>query len=370
VHLVTITGKNPHGLAEGEYVAEDVSAGEMLAMGFARVRPPDMQEKLFDPSKDWNRKRILFVRPGGFGDLLFLTPTTAEIKRRWPDAMIFVSCFERYRPALLHNPDLAVGFVPYPVPVEMWHDCDAHIWLEGLIEGNPAAEKIHAVDLVAARCGFDLARDECAMRYFVTEEERAAAEKEFPRFPSDTDAGQARVGIQVSASGRCRIYPYILEVAKLLWRDGHEVFLFGSPGEVKTNSPEGWVNLMALGKTFRESCAILETCDCLVGSDSALVHVAGALDVPCVALYGPFPWALRTKYAPETFALQGVCPVSPCFHHARPGKREFPEWGPCNETGRCEALAAIPAERVVREVSKKLEVRNWRSEVGIERAMV
>lgn len=371
MHLVTVTtGKNPLGLAEGEYVAEDVSAGEMLAMGFAKVRPPDVGEKLFDPAKDWNGERILFVRPGGFGDLLFLTPTIAEIKRRWPDARIYVACFARYQPALENDPDVD-GFVSYPVPMDEWCEFAAHIWLEGLIEQSPAAEKIHAVNLVAARCGIEFesgSHEARKMKYFVSAEEAAAAEKEFPR------GEQSRIGIQVSASGRCRIYPHILEVAKLLWRDGHEVFLFGAPGEVNTNEPEGLVNLMALNKTFRESCAMLATCDVLVAPDSALVHVAGAMmkrrnpklqeeeeweraPIPAVALYGPFPWQLRTKYAPETFALQGVGVCSPCFHHARPGTTEFPAWGPCAKTGRCEVLAAITPARVVREVAKKLESR-------------
>lgn len=337
----------------------------MLANGWAsEVKKDEGRIKKFDPEQYWGGRNILFVRPGGFGDLLFLTPTFAELKRRWPECRIYVACFERYRPALENNPDVD-GFVDYPVAMEEWEEFQAHVWLEKLIEGNAAAEKIHAVDLAAARCGIQFETLEArGMRYFVTKEEAAIAQRDFPR------GEQARIGIQVSASGRCRIYPHILEVAKLLWREGHEVFLFGAPGEVKTDSPEGLVNLMALNKTFRESCAILATCDVLVGPDSALVHVAGALGVACVALYGPFPWRLRTAYAPETFALQGSGPCSPCFHHARPGQHQFPTWGPCNKTGRCEVLAAITPERVVREVAKRLEARGQRSEVGSQKEVL
>jgi ADP-heptose:LPS heptosyltransferase len=355
VHIVEIVDSNPLDLPLGDYVCLDVNAGEMLACGYARVRAPDeIGVKLFDASKDWNGERVLFVRPGGFGDLLFLTPTLAELKRRWPELSLYVACFDRFKPALEHNRDVT-GFVSYPVPLSWWRDVDCHIFLENVIEGNPAAEKGHAVDLVAARCGIQFETLEArGMRYFVTKEEAAIAERDFPRWPDRPK----RIGIQVSASGRCRIYPHILEVARLLWRDGHEVFLFGAPGEVKTDTPEGIVNLMQPGKSFRESCAILATCDVLVGPDSALVHVAGALGVACVALYGPFPWRLRTAYAPETFALQGAGPCAPCFHHARPGQHEFPTWGPCARTGRCEVLAAITPERVVREVAKRLELRN------------
>jgi len=349
MHLATVTRENPLGIAPGEYLCEDISAGEMLACGYAnKVRPADSIRSSWDATEDQNGKKILFVRPGGFGDLLFLTPIIAEIKSRWPRAEICVASFDRFRPVLENNPDVD-GFTDYPVPVVAWGSFDTHFWLEGIIETNTAAWRTHAVDLISERCGLEL-KDK-GMRYFVTVEERNEAHKEFPREFEQ----QARIGIQVSASGRCRIYPHILEVARLLWREGHEVFLFGAPGEVKTDTPEGIVNLMSLNKTFRESCAILETCDVLVAPDSALVHVAGALDLPCVALYGPFPWQLRTKYARETFALQGMGACSPCFHHKRPGTGEFPDDGPCARTGRCEVLAAIPVERVVREVAKKLE---------------
>lgn len=360
MHVATVTEKNPLGLAPGEYVCEDVSAGQMLANGWAEsVSKKELKGRPFDDKLGWDERRILFVRPGGFGDLLFLTPTIAEIKRRFPKVQIYVACFDRFKPVLLNNPDVT-DVISYPVPLSeireqkedaevCWHDFDAIIWLEGIIEKNPEALNTHAVDLIAKRCALDLT--DRRMRYFVTKEELAAAITEFPK-KSERDK---RVGIQMTASGHCRMYPHMLEVAKKLWMDGREVFLFGGPGEIKTNEPDGIVNLMMLGKSFRESCAILMTCDVLVAPDSALTHVAGALNIPCVALYGPFPWTLRTAYAPKTFALQGQGACAPCFHHALPGRHQFPLHGPCNKTGRCEVLGSIKPERVIREVEKKLE---------------
>lgn len=354
MHLIQVIGENPLEIGPGHYLAEDVNAGMMLSEGWCHVLGHGLSalqnqtNREFSNELDWNGKKILFVRPGGFGDLLFLTPTFAEIKRRWPDARIYVACFHRYHYALLHNPDV-FGFVPYPVPLECWDGFDARVWLENIIEHNLEAQHLPAVDIIAKRVGLEF--EDKAMRYFVTEFEQAWAEQEFPRWPDRP----IRVGLQMTASGGCRVYPFMSELGKRLWRDsGHEVFLFGKPGDFKSNNPEGLVNLMMMGKTFRESCAVLKTCDVVVAPDSALAHVAGALGVPCVALYGPFPWKLRTAYAPKTFALQGTCPISPCFHHSR-GMQIFPANGPCAQTGRCEALAAIKVERIMREVEKKLE---------------
>lgn len=351
MHLIEVVGENPLGVLPGRYLAEDVNAGEMLASGWCKVLGcggsalPAGSVRAFSASESWNERKILFVRPGGFGDLMFLTPTFRELRRRWPKAHIAVASFDRYRP-VLHGLDL--NFANYPVPVDVWNTFDAHVWLENIIEGNPEAQQFHAVDVIAKRTGVEF--EDRTMQYVVTDVERGYVEKEFPRWPDR----RKRVGIQMTASGRCRAYPFMHDLSKRLWLDGCEVFLFGRPGELATNEPEGIVNVMIRGKSFRESCAILETCDAVVAPDSALAHVAGALNIPCVALYGPFPWRLRTAFAPETFALQGVCPVSPCFHHARPGVGPFPIQGPCSKTGKCEALAAISVDRIIREVEKKL----------------
>jgi ADP-heptose:LPS heptosyltransferase len=349
VHIATVTHKNPLELAPGEYVCEDVTAGQMLANGWASSVEGQEWYAGFDALGDWNDKRILFVRPGGFGDLLFLTPTIAEMKRRWPKAEIYVACFDRFFPALENNPDVS-GLIQFPIALKEFESFDAQIWLEGIIEKNPDALRVHAVDLIAERCGIQLSGSQEArkMRYYVTKEEFSDALEAFP------ENSKRRIGVQMTASGVCRMYPNMGEVVKKLWMDGREVFLFGRPGEIKTE-PDGIVNLMAKGKSFRESCAILMTCDVLVAPDSALTHVAGALNIPCVALYGPFPWTLRTAYAPKTFAIQGVGACAPCFHHALPGKGPFPTHGPCATTGRCEVLGSITPERVIREVEKKLE---------------
>jgi len=347
VHLIEITRDNPLRIAKGEYLVEDVNAGEMLAQGWGRVRQPDERcdYKVALWRKDRNERKILFVRPGGFGDLLFLTPTFAHIKSRWPECEIWLACFKRYHEILLHNPDVD-GFIDYPVALSKWQTFDAHVWLENAVENE---RKLHAVDVIAQRAGVVLT--DKRMRYVVTDDERAVAEKEFPR-----EMPMHRIGLQMGGNqgNLLRMYAEMGQVSKMLWRQAHEVFLFGRPGDFKSNEPDGIVNLMQRNKTIRESCAILQTCDVVVAPDSVMAHVAGALDIPCIALYGAFPWQLRTAYAKKTFALQGRCPVSPCFHHVRPGTGLFPEFGPCALTGKCEAMAMISPERVVREVEKRL----------------
>jgi ADP-heptose:LPS heptosyltransferase len=93
----------------------------------------------------------------------------------------------------------------------------------------------------------------------------------------------------------------------------------------------------------------LATCDACIAPDSVFCHVAGALHIPTIALYGPFPWQLRTAHAPSIHALQGVAKCAPCFHHSRVGE-VFPRGEECENTGDCAALARISPSRIVSKI--------------------
>ena len=105
----------------------------------------------------------------------------------------------------------------------------------------------------------------------------------------------------------------------------------------------------------RQTCAVIAQCDLVLGIDSAPVHIAGALEVPCIALYGPFPADLRTKYCPTTFALSGKGKCAPCFHHSNPGRSmstQFPKGMPCEAVEHCVVLASISPSVIVNKVVK------------------
>jgi ADP-heptose:LPS heptosyltransferase len=91
---------------------------------------------------------------------------------------------------------------------------------------------------------------------------------------------------------------------------------------------------------------VLETCACVIAPDSSILHLASALDVPAVGLFGSIPWHLRTGYAEKTFSLQGKCSHGVCFHHERNGQ-VWPIAGPCQKSGLCDALDSLEPARIV-----------------------
>ncbi len=345
---ITPTQKITHGarvLPAGEtLIVEDVTAGEILMRApseVVKMTPRRVRIAELPPNS-----RLLIVRPGGYGDILFLTPILAAIRRTRPDVRISVALFPVFRDILKGNPDVE-EVLDYPLSREEMERFGGVIWLENAVEHNKQAERLHIVDVFAGKAGIEL--EDRACRLFLSEKEKADATERFP------STSRRRVGIQVSASQVCRTYPpkLLQEVINLLISLGDEVYLFDRPLSVKVDRHPQIRNLTVENPplTFRESCAVLQTCSGFIAPDSALCHAAGALGIPTVGLYGPFPWQLRTPFHASVYAFNGVCRVSPCFHHERGGQR-WPEGGPCNISGMCDALASITPQRIVSKLNQ------------------
>ncbi len=329
----------------GEHFVEDISGAQILQLCNGGKMNQLTDKKPFDETKDWNGKRILFMRVGGYGDLIMLTPIFREVKKRWPAAIVHVSTMHCYGQALKNLP-FVDALVPYPLSAADGDSYDAWVFFENAIENNPRAHKVQMTELFAEIVGLSDIED-LRPEYRLTDEEKIWALIGFPR------SNMRRLCVQVTASAACRVYPQaqLTQVVQTLLKNGWEVFLMGAPGEIGGNEVPGLRNLAGMRLTFRQSCAVINTADCVLAPDSALLHIAGALEVPAVGLYGPFPWELRTKHCPTTFALQGKGDCSPCFHHATK-YAPFPEQCPSAKRGICQVLESIDPRTVVAKVEK------------------
>lgn len=350
---IPVTGGRPLGAGQS-YVCTNAFTGSLLMTPWRVVIDGEMwalrkllradyfNEPEFDPSQNWNGRHIWLMRAAGWGDLLMLTPLIRELKRRWPASIIHVARGDAYAgvfqgldvieetiPIELNAlPPFAFGFVSF----EEW------------IEGHPAAERIHMAQHFADKLKIDLGGDH-QPDYIISEDEEMWRSGHFLK------TVKKRIGIQYMASALYRSYPFIEKVIKLLLEYDVEVFLFGAKGQLamKGDLPPGLTNLTdpSLECDFRKSAAVAKSCDCIIAPDSAMVHLASALEIPYVGLYGPIPPQLRGsgKYGK---GIQGVAPCSPCFFHANLSD-DFPAGMPCQEAGYCVALAQITPEQIVDE---------------------
>lgn len=356
MHLVNLSKPITHAdywsgtLEPGLYYTFNPLAGLLLLDGYSKqIQPSDVP---FGPMEEnESPSRIIIVHPVGFGDLLFLTPSLVKLGLLFPEAEICVSVLAPYVQALRGVPEIQI--LPYPLPrTETLNRGTRIISLENAIVGE---RELHAVDAIARRIGITLYEEDGKhCRYSISREDTTKASFRYPR------NGKPRLGIQVLASTHNRTYPFqpLITVIADLVEDGWEILLFGAPGQVPLPENAAVTNLTSAANPpdFYESACILTTCDVVLAPDSALAHLAGALGIQTVALYGPYPWKLRTAYHPSVRAVTGVARCSPCFAGA-----DWPEHGPCAQSHKCEALMDIPPGRVINEIEKAYE----RSQEGV-----
>lgn len=371
VHIVTLPvtiETNPgEFIKAGRYVADNLLCAQLINLCGDGEMEPMQEYRPFDESQDWNGKKILLLRAGGFGDIINLTPSCREIKCRWPNCEVHVASMKLYS-CVLENLPYISGRVEYPVSLDALHAYDAWVFFENAVEKNPRAEKLHLVDLFAEIIGLTKQpwigvsgmgwlgtdwTDHKKPEYVVTKEEIGWANVQYPRKP-----GLRRLCIQPIASGQCRVYDFakmghVIDAfaAKKTW----EIYLLGAHESIRMQETPLVHNMTVNPMTFRQSVAILNGSDCLLANDSSLIHVAGALDIPAVGLYGPFPWKLRTAYYTSVLSISGKGRCSPCFYHESLGKLTrdpFPKNCPSRAKNHCEVLASIPEKTIIAKIEK------------------
>ncbi|MEE8537058.1 MAG: lipopolysaccharide heptosyltransferase II [Acidobacteriota bacterium] len=356
-----------------------------------------MQGQPIDPAAI---RRILVRAPNWLGDWVMATPALRAIRERFRDAEIVVlargvvasACagqpvvdrVVRYEPRGAHRSlgarwalaqalrrerfDLAVLF-PRSFESALWalasgvrcrlgHRGDARAWL--LTHRLPAVntrDPRHHVDLF-----FDLARalgvkeDPGPIEYVISDDDRIAA-REALREAGD-DGGGPYVAIHPGVSKAPRgWHPERWEAlaSRIAKKWGVRLLVLGGPAEettaAKIAGAAGSLGLSLAGKvSLRTAVALIGSSRLLVVNDSGAMHMAAALGVPVVAIFGPGspvltgPWVPAQRF--EVITRQFPC--SPCkqhfFHECDPAPSGKPY---CIETitldevwGACERLRA------------------------------
>ncbi len=269
-----------------------------------------------------DNKKLIVIRHGGIGDLVFLSPIFAELKQRHPSLMlaIMTGYCQVYEDAPYVDKCLRYT----------WRNLlkclmfDYIVCLENTIEYyDEDAKEVNAYDYFAKY--FGLGRDDFSKRpilYF-----RSTKDSITKRFPHITTAA-LKIGIQPRSASPVRtpsLEFFESVILKLAAQYPAAVFFLISDtqGNSYTQSllhrvllkiPELQIQTTSEHEgDLRDFFTIVAMMDIIIAPDSSVVHIAAALDRPAVAIYGPFPSAIRTSYYQRTISLDAKAPCAPCF---------------------------------------------------------
>lgn len=350
---------DPLGLEPGvRYLFDDSIAADFLKNDLAK----DWQKEWFAPLTfgPGGYNRVLIIRCGGIGDLLFLTPALAALLERYPAVEFTLCAFERYRPIIAHPKLDRLQWLDYPPKIDDVNAFDAVVPLEGVVETQHDRP---AIALFAEALGITDLPATAKPLFRVPSEGLLAAQAEFPKSPFSKFYG---IGLRAGHDARTWPFEYCEQAAKLLLdRDPTcIVFLFGErekfPGIEGLEHPRV-VWLPAADLNLKETLAVLGLMDGWIGPDSGLTHAAGALGIPGVGIFGAFTWQTRLPEGGSIRGLNGYAPCAPCHHLARSSR--WVPGAPCEKANCCIALAAIKPDRVVGLLLKQMkDVAGDRSE--------
>jgi heptosyltransferase-2 len=161
--------------------------------------------------------------------------------------------------------------------------------------------------------------------------------------------GAIRIAVGAGASyGSAKCWPperFAKSINQLLLGRKSEVILFGTPAEAAVSAAiQSGLHQQALdlsGKTeIAELPAMLSHCTVFLGNDSGAMHVAAAVGLPVVAVFGPTDPHGTAPVTPRCTIVQEQPYCSPCFLRR------------CPTDHRC--MTAISPQRVSESLLKAL----------------
>lgn len=284
-----------------EYVLHNSWAG----LPGTHIPLDDNNFRLYNIKIDATNKSILFIRTMGGGDIMFLSALIKLIKDKYPSCKIGFACIQEQLE--LANLTFGVDQIhSLPILKSDFDSYDFHFDVAGILEGSNSSTNVY--DLFLKRLGFD--SDENGV-VDCNEDYKRPHLKEIDYSPNS-----GFIGLHLFAHDPIRMMnPQVIPIIyQGILQSGYHPLLFGSEKERELYSQAfpkmNWV----ISPTFGDLITELSQCEYLIGVDSLLVHLAQAIGIPTIALYGPFPSESRIKYY-KNIQIIDTYPTCRCQAH-------------------------------------------------------
>jgi heptosyltransferase-2 len=243
--------------------------------------------------------KILIVRSlGGLGDVLMNTPVFRAIKEGLKNCHLTYALPNEYVPVVENNPYLDKVIVyerdkinsdDYDLLIDLTRPCARYEHTH-----RPKVD-LHRTEIFLKESGMDTKNK--LPFYKVKDEERDEAKEYLKK--------RKFIGFQLRSAAEIRNWKLdnFKTLSKMIlskWEDTN-IVLFDKDLIVN------WLSSRVIlfnNRTIRQVAALIEQATAMVTVDSGLMHLAGALKVPQVALFGNIDADCRMKFYPETKVIQ------------------------------------------------------------------
>ena len=309
-------------------------------------------------------KSILVRGTNWIGDVVMTLPALAAIRKKWPGARIsvlakpWVSEIYRLSPdvdqvivfqepgrhtgvrgklrlagELRKNPfdcaillqnaiEAAILARLAGIPLRAGYNSDGRgLLLTHSVRRTKAVRRIHQIDYyleMVSALGCTPAERSVQLR--LGDDYDGVAEKLFNDY--GIEAGRTLIGLAPGAAyGPAKMWfpeRFASVVDRLIDDTGAQAILFGSGGDkestvaVTRNARHCLIDIA--GKTnLKEAIALISRCGLFLSNDSGLMHVAGALGIPTVAIFGSTNPVTTSPVGEKSIVIHRDVPCSPCL---------------------------------------------------------
>ena len=316
------------------------------------------------PSNLKNIKRLLIRSANWIGDAVMTVPAVRAIRKNFPHADIsilakpwvapvfensshidetviydaagrhkgFAGKFRLARDLKRYDFDAAIlfqnafeaAFITFlaGIPNRIGYDTDGRsLFLTHAVSCTSDMKKIHQIEYyLGILQGTGLRTDGQHLELEISDRERHHA-GEILRQNGVSQIGRI-VGINPGATfgSAKRWFPerYAALCQRLQNADISNILVFGGPGEAALGRQIcemiGKNCISLCGKTtLREAMTLIGKCHLFVTNDSGLMHIAAALDVPQIAIFGPTDHLTTSPASSESHIVRVPAPCSPCL---------------------------------------------------------
>jgi ADP-heptose:LPS heptosyltransferase len=309
---------------------------------------------------------LLVWNTGGLGDQLYMTALVKTIKKWKPRLAIdYVATNSAENALWLHNKDIRALRSQF-LPLSLIECYDAYFFVDEDIVNLTGIDQPNCYEFIYRMAGFDYYDEQPFIQLSKLDEIRAFT-KVVGLKPGDKGHMPANfvvLGLHASARSRNISKEQWVEIAEGLAGLGKDVEGFTIYS--LANNEIGYETQLALNAAvpchlplyanlyIREIAALVRQAMVVISVDSMVVHLAAAVNAPCVAIMTTVPPQARVKSYPLTAGLwaKGACPFQGCSWKGDTFQTVIGELSvvaPCFTSTRkaCSIGAAIKANHVL-----------------------